>query len=159
MRLSSVKYAAVTAFAAGIILAQAPSGNSQPPAANPQGGPHSFMGGHLGDITQVLNLTDSQKEQARMIFEQAGQSAQPILQDLKENREKLDAAAKATNSEGDIQKLATEQGRLLGQLIAIHTVATAKFFQMLTPEQRAKADQMHEQLKERPRSGEGKNGP
>jgi len=151
-----MKHVAVTALAVGIVFAQVPTGSLQGRAANAAEGPHSPIGGHLDEITQVLNLTDSQKAQARTIFEQAGQSAEPILQDLKENREKLDAAAKASNSEGDIQQLATEQGRLLGQLIGIHTVATAKFYQMLTPEQRAKVDQMHEQQKAR--SGEGKNG-
>ena len=110
MRLSVMKHAVVTAFAVGIVFAQVPTGSSQGRGANAAAGPHSPMGGHLDEITQVLNLTDSQKAQARMIFEQAGQSAEPILQDLKENREKLDAAAKASNSEGDIQKLILAHG-------------------------------------------------
>jgi len=112
------------------------------------------MWGHmdLDHVAQVLNLTDSQKAQARTIFEHAQQSAQPIRQELKQNREMLTAAAKVSNSEGDIQKLANDQGRLLGKLIAIRTEASARFYQLLTPEQRVKADQMHEEFKQRIRS-------
>ena len=143
-----MKYAAVATLAVGIVFAQAPTGNLQPGASTQQGR-RGFMRWNLEHIAQALNLTDSQKEQARTIFQQARQSAEPIRQELRQNREKLSAAAKVSNSEGDIQKLANEQGRLLGKLIAIRTEASAKFYQMLTPEQRVKADQMHEQFRQR----------
>jgi Spy/CpxP family protein refolding chaperone len=154
MRHSFTKHAAVATFVAGIVFAQTPTGDSHPSAVNTQEERRGFMCGHLDldHVTQVLNLTDSQKEQARMIFQHAQELAQPIRQELKENREKLTAAAKVSNSEGDIQKLANEQGRLLGKLIAIRTEASAKFYQMLTPEQRVKADQMHEQFRQKVRS-------
>ena len=146
-----MKCAAVATFAAGIVFAQTPTVDSRPGAVHAQEGRRGFMWGHmdLDHVAQVLNLTDSQKEQARTIFQQARQSAEPIRQELRQNREKLSAAAKVSNSEGDIQKLANEQGRLLGKLIAIRTEASAKFYQMLTPEQRVKADQMHEQFRQR----------
>jgi Spy/CpxP family protein refolding chaperone len=160
MRYLYIKRAAVAIFAAGIICAQNPTGDTQSGAAKAQQGRHCMMGGHLDldHVAQVLNLTDSQKEQARTIFQNVQQSAQPIRQELKQNREKLTAAAKASNSEADIQRLATEQGRLLGKLIAIRTVGSAKFYQVLTPEQRVKADQMHEQFRQRVRSENPKTG-
>ena len=153
MRYSIMKCAAVATFAAGIVFAQTPTVDSRPGAVHAQEGRRGFMWGHmdLDHVAQVLNLTDSQKEQARTIFQHARQSAQPIRQELKQNREKLTAAAKVTNSEGDIQKLANEQGRLLEKLIAIRTEASSKFYQMLTPEQRVKADQMREQFRHRVR--------
>jgi Spy/CpxP family protein refolding chaperone len=109
-------------------------------------------------MAQALGLTASQKEQARMIFQHARQSAQPIQQEVRQNRENLLAAAKAGKSEGDIEKLADDQGRLLGKLIAIRTEATAKFYQMLTPEQRIKADQMDEQFRQKVRPRKLDNG-
>lgn len=115
------------------------------------------MRGHLARIAQALNLTDSQKQQAREIFQQARHSAQPVRQELKQNREALTAAAEADKSDADIQRLSTEQGRLLGQMVAIRTEASAKFYQMLTPDQRAKADQMHQQFR-RNHASERKNG-
>ena len=136
------------------MFAQTPPADSGPGAFNTQEGRRGFVRGHLDldRLAQALNLTDTQKDQARTIFQQARQSAQPIRQELKQNREKLSAAAKITNSGSDIQKLATEQGRLLGKLIAIRTEAKAKFYQMLTPEQRVKDDQLHEQFRQRMRS-------
>jgi Spy/CpxP family protein refolding chaperone len=109
-------------------------------------------------MAQALGLTASQKEQARMIFQHARQSAQPIRQELMQNREQLVAAAKAGKSDADIEKLADDQGRLLGKLVAIRTEASAKFYQMLTPEQRIKADQMDERFRQRVRPRELDNG-
>jgi Spy/CpxP family protein refolding chaperone len=152
---SFTKYAAAVTFTAGIIFAQSPASDPQPGSVNTEKWRlGSSMRGRLDldRVAQALNLTDAQKEQARTIFEQARQSAQPIRQELKQNREKLSAAAKIKNSEGEIQKLATEQGRLLGKLIAIHTEASAKFYQMLTPEQRVKNDQLHQQFREKMQS-------
>lgn len=148
MRHAFTKYAAVATLVAGIGFAQAPAGNLRPDAEGTQEGRRGFMSGHLDRFTQALNLTDSQKEQARKIFDSARQSAQPIRQEMRQNREKLAAAAKVSTNESDIQKLATEQGRLFAKLVVIRTEASAKFYKILTPEQRMKADQMHEQMRE-----------
>jgi len=162
MRRSLTKYTAVAALATGIVFAQAPTNNSQPAAPSAQSpsaqqGRHAFMHGRLTRVAQALNLTDAQKQQAREIFQKARQSAQPVRQELKQNREALTAAAKADKSDAEIQKLSTEQGRLFGQMVAIRTEASAKFYQMLTPDQRVKADQMHQQFR-RNRGSERKNG-
>jgi periplasmic protein CpxP/Spy len=157
MRYPLMKYAAVATLATGILFAQAPAGDLQPGVSTQQGR-RDFMRWNLEHIAQALNLTDSQKEQARTIFQQARQSAEPVRQELKQNHETLAAAAKAGKSESDIQNLANERGRLLGKLVAIRTVASARFYQILTPQQRVKADQMHEQFRQRVRSGERKNG-
>jgi periplasmic protein CpxP/Spy len=107
---------------------------------------------HMGNIAQKLNLTDAQKQQFHTIFQQAHQSAMPIREELKTNREALAAAVKADRS-ADIQQLATARGKLVGQMTAIYAEAHAKFYQALTPEQRVKADQMrlefHQQMRER----------
>lgn len=155
MRYSFTKYLAAATFAAGILFAQNPASGPQPGAINNhEWRPGSSMRGHfdVDRVAQALNLTDAQKAQAQTIFQQAKMSAEPIRQELRQNREKLSAAAKMSNNEADIQKLATEQGRLLGKLIAIHTEARAKFYQMLTPEQRVKDDQLRQQMREKMRS-------
>ena len=165
MRYSLIKFGAVATLAAGITLAQPPAGNSRSDAAATQEGRGRFIHPYRGfmhpyseQMAQTLGLTASQKEQARMIFQYARQSAQPIRQELMLYREKLVAAAKAGKSDADIEKLADDQGRLLGKLVAIRTEASAKFYQMLTPEQRIKADQMDEQFRQKVRSREGANG-
>ena len=153
MRHSLILCAATATLAGGIIFAQ-PPGNSRPGAVHSQEAQDCPIRAHpdVEHLRQVLNLTDTQQEQARKIFQQARQSAQPIREELKQGREKLTAAAKAGNSESEIQKLAAEQGRLLGKLIAIRTEAHSKFYQLLTPEQRVKCDQMREQFRQRMRS-------
>ena len=152
MRYSLIRYGLVAAFATGLVLPQTPSGDSRSGAVNAQ--PREFARGHwdVDRLTQALNLTEPQKQQAQTIFQHARQSAEPVRQELKQNREKLRAAAKMGNNETEIQRLAAEQGRLLGKLIAIRAEASAKFYQTLTPEQRVKADQMHDQFRQRMRS-------
>jgi Spy/CpxP family protein refolding chaperone len=88
-----------------------------------------------------LNLTDAQKTQAKAIFNDAHQSAAQFAPELKQNRQALGAAIKA-NDTAEIDRLSAEQGRLIGRMTAIRTEAFAKIYQTLTPEQRAKADQL-----------------
>jgi Spy/CpxP family protein refolding chaperone len=107
------------------------------------------MGGMLrGRLAQALQLTDAQKEQAKSIFEQVRQTAQPLNQQLQQNRQALAAAVKA-NDAGQIQQLALAQGTLHGQLVTIRSQAMAKFYTILTPEQRAKADELHSRVQQR----------
>ena len=159
MQRSIPSCATLAAITAGLVFAQAPSGNSQPGDSSSQQGRQDVTSRHLERLAQIFDLTDSQKENARTIFEQAEQTAQPIRQESQQNVNKLAAAAKADQNEGEIQKLAQEQGRLLGQLLAIRTVAWSKFYQMLAPEQRAKVAQTDEQVRQKAPPAEHKNGP
>lgn len=158
MRFSFMKYAGLAALATAMVFAQAPAGASPSATTQAQQGRRGFMRRHWDRIAQQLNLTDSQKQQSRAIFQQARQSARPLRQELQQNREALQAAAKTNQGDTQIQKLANEQGTLVGQLVAIRTEASAKFYQMLTPEQRAKADQMHNQFRQGRHSADRKNG-
>jgi len=73
---------------------------------------------------------------------------QPLGQQSKQNRQALLAAIKAGNSDVEIHQLALTQGNLAGQLVAARTEALAKLYSMLTPEQRAKADLMRQQVRQ-----------
>jgi len=98
-------------------------------------------------IAQALNLTDAQKQQAQAIIQQTRQTVQPLRQQSKENRQALMAAVKAGKGDVEIHQLALTQGNLAGQLVAARAEALAKFYSTLTPEQRAKADLMGQQLR------------
>jgi len=102
---------------------------------------------HMDEIAQKLNLTDAQRQEFHSIFRRARESAMPVREELKQNREALAAAVKA-NQTADIQRLATARGRLVGQMTVIYSEAKAKFYQILTPEQRVKADQMHQEFRQ-----------
>jgi len=127
-----LKLAAVALFAAPALPAQV-----SPPAAQPA------QRGHLrpSGIIQSLGLSNAQKQQARSIFQQARETAQPLRQQLVQNRQMLHDTIKNGNAPG-IQPLAAEQGNLRGQLIAIRAEAWNRFLNLLTPDQRTQASQM-----------------
>lgn len=126
-------------FATGMLLAQAPA---------PGPGRHGpGRQQHMERMATQLNLTPDQREKAKAIMTEAKQSAEPILAQLKQGREALTAAVKANKGDADVDRLASSQGVLLGQLTAIHTKAFGKVYSLLTPEQRQKAAQMHDRMK------------
>jgi Spy/CpxP family protein refolding chaperone len=132
------QFAAVTALAAAVALAQAPATGTRPaphrvPFAHPVFGHEQMM--------QALGLTTVQQQQANTIFGDARQKAEPIRQEMRQNREALHAAVKANNIP-QIERLSSHQGELHGKALAIRSEAMAKFYAILTPEQRTKADQM-----------------
>jgi Spy/CpxP family protein refolding chaperone len=132
------QFAAVTVLGAGMALAQAPATGTRP---TPQRVPFSHpVFGHE-QMMQALNLTTVQQQQANTIFGDARQKAEPIRQEMRQNREALHAAVKANNT-SQIERLSSHQGELQGKALAIRSEAMAKFYAILTPEQRTKADQM-----------------
>ena len=146
MKNNLIRFATVAAMAAGMAFAQAPANNAtqQPPAAHRlarRGQFHQHM-------MQALNLTDAQKQDAKAIFQQARETAKPVRQELKQNREALAAAVKADDT-ARIHNLSAKRAGLDAKMIEIRSDAMAKFYAKLTPEQRAKADQMHQQMKQR----------
>ena len=132
------QFAAVTALAAGVALAQAPATGTRPapqrvPFAHPVFGHEQMM--------QALNLTTVQQQQANTIFGDARQKVEPVRQEMRQTKEALHAAVKANNA-SQIEGLSSHQGELQGKALAIRSEAMAKFYAILTPEQRTKADQM-----------------
>lgn len=145
MKKHLFQFAAVTALSAGMVLAQAPgSGTQRAPERAPFA--HQMFGDQK--MVEALNLTPAQKQQAETIFGDARQKAQPIRQEMRQNREALTAAVKANNT-AQIERLSVQQGNLMGKSLAIRTQARAKFYTILTPEQRMKADQMFERMHSR----------
>lgn len=144
MKHSFVRFATVAAMAAGLAVAQTPGAPAQPRP----GKMWAKQGAVRGRMLRQLNLTDAQKQQARTVFQQAKQNAEPLVKQLRENREALAAAVKA-NDTARIHSLSAQQGHLQGQLLGIRNEAQAKFYSNLTPEQKAKADQMRSKVRER----------
>lgn len=151
MRNTFLTFLATGALAAGMAFAQAPAANTAPSgqgATTQQHAHRNFLDRHLAWLSRRLNLNDAQRAQAKTIFMQARDTAKPVRQQLKENRAALRAAVKSDNA-GQIQQLATARGNLMGKMMVIQSDAGAKFYQVLTPEQRAKDDQLHQQFRAR----------
>ena len=136
--------------AAGMIFAQAQTpASAQTPAQtqNPQPNQPAKPMNHRATarrrMFEELNLSAAQKEHARAIFQQARAASKPIREQMKQNREAMAAAVKADNKT-QIERLSATRGELMGKLTAQRTEAMAKFYQELTPQQRAKAGQLHQ---------------
>src|ERR1035438_3291481 len=126
--------AAVGALAAGLAIAQT--------AATPPAGANGKRVGALVQkrMLKTLNLTDAQKQQAKTILQSARQTAQPLAQQLKQDRAALTAAVEAGDS-ARIQQLSTEMGSLRGNVLGVRSLAMADVSALLTPDQKTKAEE------------------
>jgi protein CpxP len=145
MKNTLVRFVGVAALASGMLFAQtaAPPDQPQSPAQHWQ----QRRGRMFDRIAAQLNLTDDQKQQAHSILQVARESAQPIAQQLKQNRLALHDAIKAGKPDAGIDQLAATNGNLVGQVTAIRTKAFAKIYALLTSEQRTKADQLADHVR------------
>ena len=146
MKSHLLKLAAIGALAVGMAFAQTPATTARRQglgrlAARP--------GAALRlRVLRALNLSDAQKAQFKTIRQQTKQSVQPVRDQLKANRQAMAVAVKA-NDATQIQQLAATQGSLQGQVLAIRMQAQAKMYNSLTPDQRAKLDQIRQKIQER----------
>jgi len=145
MKNNLIRLAGVAAIAAGMAFAQAPANTQQqPPAAHRM----ARRGQFRQHMMQALNLTDAQKQEAKAIFQHARETSKPVREELKQNRDALAAAIKADDT-ARIHNLSAKQAGLQAKMVEIRSDAMAKFYAKLSPEQRAKADQLHQQMKAR----------
>lgn len=107
-------------------------------AAVPQGA-HMGRHGQFGNrMATALGLSDAQKTEAKAIFQSAHQTAKPVMQQLRQQRQAVQAAIQAGKPDQDVQQLASAEGPELGQLAAIRASAFEKFYATLTPDQQQK---------------------
>ena len=127
MKNTWLRFAAAAAIAGGMLLAaQEPAVQQHHPGAR---------------IAQYLNLTPAQEAQATAEFQAVRQSAQPIRGQLKQVRLAMSQAVRA-NDTAKIDQLSAQEANLKGQISALRHQAFARLYTTLTPEQKAKADQL-----------------
>ena len=100
--------------------------------------------GHMGYLMRELNLTDAQKAQVKDILRANRQTGLPLMQQLADNKKAmLEATSNGNYDQAKIQMLATQQGQLMSQLIVQKQAIQHQIYtQVLTNDQRAKADQL-----------------
>ena len=152
MKHNLIKFATAAAITAAMAMAQQAPANTQSPAsgegakgAAPMHRPFARM---RQRYMQALNLSAAQKQQAKTIFQETRQRTEPVRAELRQNRQAMSAAVKADNK-AEIQKLSRTQGELMGHLIAARSEARARFYNLLTPEQRATAQKLHAEFRHR----------
>ena len=119
------------------------------PAAQDTGAPagkceknHKHRGHHLWE---KLNLTEAQKKQIHSIIDEARPKIKPLKQNLKAGRDQLRALTKNGEfDEAKVRAIAKGQADIRTELIVEKQRVKSKIFAVLTPEQRAKAEELRE---------------
>jgi len=114
---------------------------AQPPG-RPEGNRLEFLAGYLG-------LTEAQKTQAAEIFSAERAATETLRGQMTSAHDALQAAVKANKPEAELEQLAAAVGTLHGRIAAAHAKAQAKFYNLLTAEQKAKLDQMGDRVRGR----------
>lgn len=110
---------------------------------------HHGRRGHFR-MMKNLDLTDAQKEQFKAIRQAGKEKTKSLRESLRANREQLElVAANGQFNEAQVQAIATQQSGIMAQLIVEKERVKSQIYQILTPEQRAKIQELKAQMKER----------
>ncbi len=103
-------------------------------------------GDHMGYMAKALNLTDAQKEQVKSIIQANHTNMLPVMQQMAQNRvAMLTATSGGAFDQAKVTALANQQAQLMAQTtIQKQSIQHQIYTQVLTPEQRATADQMRQ---------------
>lgn len=97
-------------------------------------------GDSLDYLAGYLTLTDAQKTQAKTIFDAAQTAGESARGSLTAAEEALRTAVKANRADSELDRLAAAIGVIQGQMAGIRAKADAKFYALLTAEQKTKFD-------------------
>lgn len=106
--------------------------------------------GGFGKMFRALDLTDEQKAQMKAIRQTSKDTMKPIREQMKANRQKLqELSANGNFDEAQVQAIAAQQGALTAQMIVEKEKVKSQIFNLLTPEQKAKAAEMKAQFEQK----------
>ena len=109
---------------------------------------HAGHCGHHNHFWKKLNLTDDQKKEMFAIRLDEKAKIKPLVQKLKDGRKLLvDVVKTGKFDEAKVQSIAKGQADIMSQIIVEKTRMKSRMYAVLTPDQRTKAEQMHEKWK------------
>jgi Spy/CpxP family protein refolding chaperone len=135
----------IGALAATLLFAQTPP---KPPD------PAMRVQHRVNFLTTVLSLTAAQQQQATTIFTSAANTASSLHSNMKTAHENLRTAIKSNDTAG-IDQAAATIGGLTKQLTSAQAKAHAAFYQILTPDQQNKLNQLESERGPGPKFGMG----
>lgn len=97
----------------------------------------------VSEIETVLSMTPAQRTEVQTVVQKARQSAEPVEHQLKATNQALRTAVRSDDT-AKIQQLSTTEGQEIGQLAAIRNSAVAQVYKTLTPDQKQRADALHQ---------------
>jgi protein CpxP len=108
-------------------------------------GPHGFggPGGEFHHLLKQLNLTADQHTQVKAIFQKEQPTLEPLVQQMRQNREAMKALeAAGPFDEAKVTALATQNSQTVIQLEVEHERIKSEILAILTPDQKAKLAQL-----------------
>jgi periplasmic protein CpxP/Spy len=133
---------AALAVVLGSVIAKSQTTSDAPPPPPMQGHGFGMEGRGMGFFAKQLNLTDDQQAQMKTIMESAHTSMKPLMQQSHQIDQQLRQYVMGTYSDLPVQKLAQQKAQIEAQLTVAQTKVHNQLFQLLTPDQQAKAKQM-----------------
>lgn len=104
----------------------------------------------LDRVADKLDLTTEQRAEIREILEDAAPRVAPLVMQAKATREQLKPLGRdGVYNEAQVQQLATRQAANVRALIVEKEKVKAEIFAVLTPAQRAQANEMQEQFEQK----------
>lgn len=146
----AILFSIAVLLVAGAIFATAQSGPGAARPPRPQGGPPPpppppFGLPRLDRLARDLNLTEAQQTELKAFFDTERSTMDALMKKLDGQRQQLDAAtANGQFDEAQVRALAAQQAQTFADLIVEHKRAEAKIYSILTPEQRARFDQLRQ---------------
>jgi Spy/CpxP family protein refolding chaperone len=98
-------------------------------------------------VAAELDLSKTQQTEIKAIILDEFATVEPLLQKFYQSREQLEAAtANGQFDEEEVHMIAAQQAQAITELIVAKERAKAKIFNVLTPDQRAKINEMLERM-------------
>lgn len=113
-----------------------------------------------GMMFRGLDLTDAQKEQIKAIHEANKPAMQPLMEAMKQNRQKFREARKAGNTDqAALDAIKAERSQIFEQMKPLRESVKAQTLAVLTDEQKTKLEEMKQKRIERFKNrGNGRRG-
>lgn len=128
---------------------------------------HGRFGDHLLRMaTRQLNLTDAQQQQMKDIIAKEKPSFRPLAQQMMQSRQQMMALVTSGNfDEAKARDIASQQSQSRTEMEVQQARVASELFQVLTPDQKAKAVQLiqeHQQrwqqrMQQAPSTGQSQN--
>lgn len=106
-------------------------------------GPNGEFGHMLGFYSQQLDLTSSQQDQIKAIWEKEKPALQPLMQQEHQNREAMKALeTSGPFDEAKTRALATQNAQTMVEMQVQHARIKSEMIQVLTADQKTKLQQL-----------------
>jgi len=116
-------------------------------------GRHGKFGRHgdwmLRHMTKELNLTDAQQTQIKSILQAEKTKIQPLMKQLRDNRQAADSNVSGAFDENQARTFANQQAQIMSNLMVEKQRTRSQIYAVLTPDQRAKAKQLMQERQQR----------